>query len=185
MLLFVDSYNKSDDSSKISQHTPVMSAPPTPDANASDAPLPRSLDDVDRRLITLLQANARASTAQLARRLGVARTTVVARLARLESSGVIVGYTARLGGDAAGAGVQAWVGITVSPKAGREVVRRLAEWPEVRQLASVSGEFDYLALLQAGSTGRLDALLDQLGDIDGVIKTTSSVVLALRIDRLG
>ena len=154
-------------------------------AAAAETPPLRTLDDIDRRLIALLQANARASTAELARRLGVARTTVVARLARLESGGVIVGYTARLGGDAAGVAVQAWVGITVSPKAGREVVRRLAEWPEVRQLASVSGEFDYLALLQAGSTGRLDALLDQLGDIDGVIKTTSSVVLALRIDRLG
>jgi DNA-binding Lrp family transcriptional regulator len=161
-----------------------MSAKPAP-AAATDTPLPRALDDVDRRLITLLQANARASTAELARRLGVARTTVVARLARLESGGVIVGYTARLGVDSTGAVVQAWVGITVSPKAGREVVRRLAEWPEVRQLTSVSGEFDYLALLQAGSTARLDALLDQLGDIDGVIRTTSSVVLALRIDRLG
>jgi DNA-binding Lrp family transcriptional regulator len=154
-------------------------------AAANGAPPQRALDDVDRRLITLLQANARASTAELARQLGVARTTVVARLARLEGSGAIVGYTARLGVDATGPVVQAWVGITVSPKAGREVVRRLADWPEVRQLASVSGEFDYLALLQAGTTGRLDALLDQLGDIDGVIKTTSSVVLALRIDRLG
>jgi DNA-binding Lrp family transcriptional regulator len=162
-----------------------MSTQPAPASSTADAPALRALDDVDRRLITLLQANARASTAELARRLGVARTTVVARLARLESSGVIVGYTARLGGDAAGAVVQAWVGITVSPKAGREVVRRLAEWPEVRQLASVSGEFDYLALLQAATPARLDALLDQLGDIDGVIKTTSSVVLALRIDRLG
>jgi DNA-binding Lrp family transcriptional regulator len=161
-----------------------MPAQPAP-AATTETPPPRALDDVDRRLIALLQADARASTAELARRLGVARTTVVARLARLEAGGTIVGYTVRLGGDAAAPVVQAWVGITVSPKAGREVVRRLAEWPELRQLASVSGEFDYLALLQAGTTGRLDALLDQLGDIDGVIKTTSSVVLALRIDRLG
>ena len=43
-------------------------------------------DDLDRRLILLLQANARESTATLARKLGVARTTVVARLARLEAS---------------------------------------------------------------------------------------------------
>ena len=153
-------------------------APPPP-------PRPRALDDVDRRLVTLLQANARASTAELARKLGVARTTVVARLARIEADGVIVGYTARLGSEAAGVGVQAYVGITVSPKAGRDVVRRLAQWPEVRQVASVSGEFDYLALLQASTTGRLDALLDDIGDIDGVLKTTSSVVLALRIDRRG
>ena len=140
-------------------------------------------DQLDRQLVTLLQANARASTAELARQLGVARTTVVARLARLEASGVIVGYTARLGSDAADRGVQAFVGITVSPKAGREVVKRLTALPELRQLASVSGEFDYMALLRADSTMRLDALLDEIGDIDGVLKTTSSVVLALRVDR--
>ncbi|MET0519422.1 MAG: Lrp/AsnC family transcriptional regulator [Burkholderiaceae bacterium] len=140
-------------------------------------------DQTDRRLIALLQANARESTANLARKLGIARTTVVARLARLEAAGAIVGYTARLGSDAPERGVQAFVGITVQPKAGREVVRRLGGFTELRQLASVSGEFDYMAVLRAESTMRLDALLDEIGEIEGVIKTTSSVVLALRVDR--
>jgi DNA-binding Lrp family transcriptional regulator len=144
-----------------------------------------AVDELDRRLIVLLQANARESTARLARKLGVARTTVVARLARLEASGRIVGYTARLAGDAAGRGVQAFVGITVSPKSGREVVRRLGDLPELRQLASVSGEHDYMAVLVADSTARLDALLDEIGDLDGVLRTHSSVVLALRVDRQG
>jgi DNA-binding Lrp family transcriptional regulator len=140
-------------------------------------------DPIDRQLIALLQANARESTANLARKMGVARTTVVARLARLELDGAIVGYTAKLGSDAADRGVQAFVGITVQPRAGREVVKKLGGFPELRQLASVSGEFDYMALLRAESTMRLDALLDEIGDIEGVIKTTSSVVLALRVDR--
>ena len=141
-------------------------------------------DQTDRQLITLLQANARASTAELARKLGIARTTVVARLARLESAGVIVGYTAKLGSEAQDRGVQAFVGITVQPRAGREVVKKLTSFPELRQLASVSGEFDYMAVLRAESTMRLDALLDEIGEIEGVIKTTSSVVLALRVDRM-
>ena len=144
---------------------------------------PGAKDDTDRQLIALLQANARESTANIARKLGIARTTVVARIARLEAAGVLVGYTARLGSEAQGRGVQAFVGITVSPKAGREVVKRITRLPELHQLASVSGEFDYMAVLQADSTVRLDALLDEIGEIDGVIKTTSSVVLALRVDR--
>src|ERR1700712_3968880 len=126
-------------------------------------------DATDRQLVALLQANARESTANLARKLGVARTTVVARLARLESSGAIVGYTARLGSDATDRAVQAFVGITVQPKAGRDVIRKLSGVPELRQLASVSGEFDYMAVLSAESTMRLDALLDEIGDIEGVI----------------
>ena len=141
-------------------------------------------DELDRNLIALLQANARDSTANLARKLGVARTTVLARLARLERDGVVVGYTARLGQDQADRGVQAYVGITTEPKSARTVTKALARLPELRLLCSVSGEFDYIALLRTESTARLDTLLDEIGQIDGVIKTTTSVVLALRIDRV-
>ena len=143
--------------------------------------LPR--DQLDRDLIALLQADARQSTARLARKLGVARTTVVARLARLERDHVIVGYTVRLAIDQAGQGVRAHVGITVEPKSARDVIRRLARLPELLQLHSVSGEFDYVALLRAESTARLDALLDEIGEIEGVTRTTTSVVLSVRIDR--
>lgn len=142
-----------------------------------------ALDDLDRALITLLQAHARDSTAELARKLGVARTTVVARLARLESSGVITGYTVRLSAEQAD-GVQAFVSLAVSPKSAKKVIDRLSGMPELRQLAAVSGEFDYLAILRAPSTQRLDALLDEIGEIDGVLRTTTSVLLAMRVDRV-
>jgi DNA-binding Lrp family transcriptional regulator len=142
-----------------------------------------TLDDLDRRLVALLQADARTSAADLGRQLGVARTTVLARLARLEKTGVIAGYTVRLAADEGDSGVQAYVGITVQPRAGGVVTQRLATLPELRQLCSVSGEFDYLALLHAASPARLDALLDEIGAFEGVLKTTTSVVLARRIDR--
>ncbi len=140
-------------------------------------------DDLDRQLISLLQANARTPTADLARKLAVARTTVVARLARLERAGVIVGYTVRLGLHADRPPVRAHVGITVQPRSGPAVVAALQKLTELVQLSSVSGEFDYIAVLQAPSTQRLDALLDAIGQVDGVQKTTTSVVLAVRIDR--
>lgn len=141
-------------------------------------------DDTDRQLLALLQANARESTANLARRLGLARTTVLARLNRLQHSGVIVGYTVRLGQDEHDTSLQAYVGIAVSPKAGRTVEKRLARMPELRQLSTTSGEMDYMAVLRAPSTAALDALLDEIGDIDGVVRTTTAIVLARRIDRV-
>jgi DNA-binding Lrp family transcriptional regulator len=140
-------------------------------------------DDLDRRLLALLQADARAPVAELARRLGVARTTVLARLARLQSEGVIVGYTVRLARDDGDRFVEAYVGIGVQPRAGAGVTARLASLPELRQLSSVSGEWDYLALLRADSTARLDAVLDEIGGFEGVLKTTTHIVLARRIDR--
>lgn len=146
-------------------------------------PVAAPRDSLDRELIALLQANARESVANLGRKLGVARTTVLARLARLEATSVIVGYTVRLGSEAADQGVQAYVGISINPKLQRDVIRRLTRLPELRQLASVSGEFDYMALLRAPTTMRLDALLDEIGEMEGVQRTTTSVVLALRVDR--
>jgi DNA-binding Lrp family transcriptional regulator len=147
------------------------------------APLRGPRDALDRQLIALLQTNARSSTAHLARKLGVARTTVVARLARLEADGVILGYAVRLGAEALDRGVQAYVGISISPKAQREVVRRLSQLPELSRLASVSGGFDLFALVSASSTSKLNTILDEIGELEGVIKTNTYVVLALRIDR--
>ncbi len=141
-------------------------------------------DDLDRRLLALLQANARTPAADLARQLGTARTTVLARMARLERSGVIAGYTVRLGQDVRDQGLQAFVGITVSPKAGRDVVRQLTRMPEVRQLCAVSGEFDYVLLLHAASALRMNTLLDEIGNFEGVVKTTTSVALEWKVDRL-
>ena len=141
-------------------------------------------DDLDRRLLALLQASARTPAADLARQLGTARTTVLARMARLERSGVIAGYTVRLGQDVRDQGLQAFVGITVSPKAGRDVVRQLTRMPEVRQLCAVSGEFDYVLLLRAASALRMNTLLDEIGNFDGVVKTTTSVALEWKVDRL-
>ncbi|WP_395142417.1 Lrp/AsnC family transcriptional regulator [Schlegelella aquatica] len=146
--------------------------------------LVKTLDDLDRALISLLQVNARESTANLARKLGVARTTVLARLARLEQHQVIAGYTVRLAQDVEGRSIQAYVGITVQPRSGKDVARRLARMPEVQLLCTVSGEFDYVAWLRADTPERLDALLDEIGEVEGVIKTTTSIVLAKRIDRV-
>ncbi len=140
-------------------------------------------DQTDRDLLALLQTNARESTAGLARKLGVARTTVVARLARLERDGVIVGYTVRLGLDEREPRVMAHVGIVHEPQRGRDVMRQMQKLPELVQLLSVSGEFDYIAVVRAESTERLDSLLDAIGAIEGVIRTTTSVVLGVRIDR--
>ena len=151
------------------------------ESSAETAALTR--DPLDRDLLALLQANARESTANLARKLGVARTTVVARLARLEREGVVVGYTARLGADEGAPRVMAHVGIAHEPRRGADVMRQMQKMPELLQLYSVSGEFDYIAVLRTDSTERLDSLLDAIGAIDGVIRTTTSVVLAVRIDR--
>ena len=78
------------------------------------------LDDIDRQLIAALQLNARESVAMLARKLGIARTTVISRIARLEKNKVITGYGLRLGQRVLDGGLQAYVGITLQPRSGKE-----------------------------------------------------------------
>ena len=141
------------------------------------------LDELDRNLVALLQANARESVANLARRLGVARTTVLARIERLERTQVIAGYGVRLGQDVLDASINAYVGIILAPKYGPDVQKRLAKMPEVQLLCAVSGEYDYVAWLRAYSPERLNELLDQIGALEGVERTTTSIILARKIDR--
>jgi DNA-binding Lrp family transcriptional regulator len=141
------------------------------------------LDGIDRLLIAALQANARESVAVLARKLGIARTTVTARLARLEKNGAITGYGVRLSQRLVDGGLQAYVGITVQPRSGQDVVNRLMAMAQVQQLCAVSGEFDYVAWLRSDSPEQLDQLLDQIGTVEGVEKTTTSIILSNKIDR--
>jgi DNA-binding Lrp family transcriptional regulator len=146
-------------------------------------PSPPVGDEFDKSLIAALQANARASSTELAVQLGVARSTVVARMQRLEREGVIVGYTVKLATALQDDGLQAQVCITVEPKAGREVERLVRRIAQVRQLLAVSGPYDYLAVLHARNPPELNALLDELGQIEGVTKTMSLIVLANKLDR--
>lgn len=141
------------------------------------------LDDIDRQLLRLLHMNARASTAHLARQMDLARTTVVARIARLEQEGVIAGYGVRLGTRMEQAAVRAYCGIRVQPKMAPSVMQALNRLVEVEEVSAVSGQYDYMVFLRCESNEKLDALLDRIGMIDGIQQTYTSVVLSRKIDR--
>ncbi|HJR73182.1 MAG TPA: Lrp/AsnC family transcriptional regulator [Luteimonas sp.] len=137
----------------------------------------------DQQLLSVLRENARASTAEIARRLGLSRTTVQSRIDRLERDGVIAGYTVRVAEAAERGHIRAHILITVLPKQMPAVVEALRAVPEVRTLHSVSGSFDLIALGVAPSVEEMDALTDRIGAIDGVERTTSSIILSAKFER--
>jgi DNA-binding Lrp family transcriptional regulator len=141
------------------------------------------LDETDQGLIAALRADARASTAELARRLGLSRTTVQSRIERLERSGVIAGYTVRMGEEFEKGRIEAFVLITVSHKAAAGVIAAARRMPAVQTLFSVSGAFDLIARIAAGAIGDIDRTIDALGALEGVERTVSSVVLATKLER--
>lgn len=65
----------------------------------------------------------------------------------------------------------------------KDIVRRLSAMGQVQQLCAVSGEFDYVAWLSSDSPEQLDQLLDQIGSLEGVEKTTTSIILSSKVDR--
>jgi DNA-binding Lrp family transcriptional regulator len=140
-------------------------------------------DTTDRAMLTLLAGNARLPVAKLAAKLGLARTTVQARLDRLERTGVIAGYTLRLSDTARRSAIRATVLIHLTPAAQTAVLAQLKRMPQVEVAHTTSGRFDLACQLRTATTLELDETLDRIGEIDGVLALESLIHLSTRIDR--
>lgn len=142
------------------------------------------IDNLDRALLALLRENARLPVAVLARRLGLARTTVQARLDRLETTGMVQGYTVRLN-ESLSAPLRATALVSIEPRSAPAVLARLESLPGVRTVHTTSGRFDLIVGLEANSTEELDATLDRIGEAKGVRGSESLIHLSTKLDRRG
>lgn len=140
-------------------------------------------DDLDRRLVALLRKDARTPIARLSKSLGVSRATIYARLQKLQQSGTIEGFTVRLNPEVDQRQIRAHVLIKVSGKLARATERQLQAMPEITALHAISGVYDLIAELEAASAAELNELIDRIGELQGVEKTTSSILLATKWSR--
>jgi len=141
------------------------------------------MDDQDRHLLSLLREDARTPTAELARRLKLSRTTVQSRIERLRAQGVIRGFTIKTSEAREREQIRAHVMISTLPKLAARVEVALRHLPEVRQLYTISGTHDLIAIVATESIQAMDTLLDRIGALEGVDRTLSSIILSTRIDR--
>lgn len=139
-------------------------------------------DPTDRRLIAQLEDNARISATELARRTGLARSTVHERIARLERDGIILGYSAIVAPQQDNI-VRAILALSINQRQIQSVIARLRELPEIRSCHSSGGRHHLMCQVKAPTLDDLDALVDEIGAIPHVDAVDSSVLLATKFDR--
>jgi DNA-binding Lrp family transcriptional regulator len=137
-----------------------------------------TIDDLDARLIAELRDNPRVGLLEISRRLGVARGTVQARLAKLERRGLVTGYGPEIDPSELGHSIQAFVMLELTQGRLAEAVRALEETPEVLEVDAVSGPQDLICRIAARDTEHLQEIVNSLLASDAIRRSTSYVVLS-------
>lgn len=142
-------------------------------------PPPNTLDATDRRILQLLQENARISNAEIARRVKMADSAVLERIRKLEQRGVIDGYRARLDPKALGVGLVAFIFVrTEDPPGAVRASAHFKKLPEVQEIHHVAGEDCFLLKVRTADTEALGRLLrEKLGTVRSVRSTRTTIVL--------
>jgi Lrp/AsnC family leucine-responsive transcriptional regulator len=139
-----------------------------------------AFDPIDYQILDLLQSDAQTTQMEIAAKVDLSQPAVADRVRKLEESGAIVGYVARLDPRAMGNDVRAFVGVRIShPRHHEPFARRIAELPEVLECHRVAGLDSYLLKVVTRDTESLDRLIsDALRRIAGVTRTHTTVVLS-------
>lgn len=139
----------------------------------------RTVDQLDLRILELLQANARETQAEIARDVGLAPSAVLERIRKLEARGVIRGYNAVVDPRTMGLPMLAFVAVRSEEVAADDrVAQALAESPEVLEVHHVAGDDCYLIKVRARDAEHLGVLLrTRFGRIPGVRSTRTTIVL--------
>ena len=135
------------------------------------------MDEVTRRILAILEQNARTSYTQIAKRLGISETSVRNRVKALMKEGVLKGFTVRTCPEKLGKAITAMVGVDIGGETTPEITDKLAGIKEVSDLYVITGEFDLLLRVICEDISRLDEILEEIRSHDFVEGTRTFVVL--------
>jgi Lrp/AsnC family transcriptional regulator, leucine-responsive regulatory protein len=138
------------------------------------------MDDLDSRIIDLLQRDGRATQLEISRSVGLSQPAVAERIRKLEERGVITGYSARVDAARLGKDITAFIGVSIEhPKYFEGFARKVLSMPEVLEAHRVAGQDSYVLKVRTTNTKTLDSLLvETLRLIDGVTRTHTTIVLS-------
>jgi Lrp/AsnC family leucine-responsive transcriptional regulator len=144
------------------------------------------LDEIDRRILILLQADCKTPLAKIGEKVGLSAPSVVDRVRKLEAEGFISGYHAQLDARRLGMDITAFIGVTVSNSKGISLFEeQLERLPAVLECHHVTGSYTLLLKVKTRDTQSLEDLIRTLRSIEGVERTETSVVLSTKIEKIG
>lgn len=135
------------------------------------------LDKIDRKLLNLLQEDAKASYAKLAKKLGISSSGIHKRVKKLVDTGMVRKFVAVVDPQVVGKKLKAFMGISTSPGTCGEVIAQLSQRPEVLEIHEVAGEHDLFVKLVTDDTLKLNEILHEIDKIPGVSSTRTLIVL--------
>jgi len=145
------------------------------------------LDDIDLKILSIIQDNARVSISKLAKQVGLSPPSVHERISKLEERGVIVEYVAVLDAKKLGKSLTAFIGITLDRTCCKDedVINALKMIPEVQEVHRIAGEEDLLIKTKTEDTSTLEKMLiNEVTSIKGVAKTRTMIALSSPMDRM-
>lgn len=135
------------------------------------------MDELDRKLLALLRADARAAASVLAGKLKVSRGTVQNRIERMISRGVIRGFTVKTRPDVERERVRAIMSIAIEGERSGVVLKALRGVPEIVAVHSTNGRWDLVAELETETLQGFSRVLDHVRTIEGIASTETSLLL--------
>ena len=139
------------------------------------------MNQLDASIIALLKRNARMSVTQMSHELGVSRVTIDSHIKKMETSGVITGYTVKLGAEEFRHHVSGWILINVTANDEEDIISEMISMPEIARLFTTNGRWDLAAEIQTSSLEAFDTAISRLRQIPGVKETDTSLLLSSRI----
>ena len=135
------------------------------------------MDDTDRKLLTLLRADARSPVARLAKAVSLSRGAAQNRVDRMIARGDITGFTVRANAEADRDRVRAIMAIAVEGERSAAVLRHLRGVAAVTAVHMTNGRWDMLAELSTENLAGFSAALDEIRLVDGIAATETSLLL--------
>ncbi|MCH1591931.1 MAG: Lrp/AsnC family transcriptional regulator [Candidatus Thalassarchaeaceae archaeon] len=135
------------------------------------------MDDTDRKIISVLQRDGRASLRKISEEVGVALGTVSNRVNRMEESGTIKGYSVILDPDKIGWNLNVVIGLRIEKGRLIEIQEKISRDHRVSGVYDVTGDYDSMIIARAKDREDLDNLIKNVMSIDGIERSLTHLVL--------